>query len=105
MELEIGNKNLSRESNVKYLGIYIDEHLNWKEHISITSKKVSKNIGILSKIRHFVSQKILTSLYYSLIYPFFYIWLNYLGKYLPHYLKPHYLFTKKSSTYYDLLEF
>ena len=68
--LAIGNNQLTKESNVKYLGVYIDSHLNWKKHISLTSKKISRNIGILTKVRHFVSQKVLTSLYYAFVYPF-----------------------------------
>ena len=32
--------------------------------------KLSKTVGILSKVRHFVDNHILVMLYYSLIYPF-----------------------------------
>ena len=32
--------------------------------------KLSKTVGILSKVRHFVNKHILVMLYYSLIYPF-----------------------------------
>ena len=44
--------------------------LNWKEHIKQLSKKISRGIGLLSKLRHYVSKCILIQLYYSLIYPF-----------------------------------
>ena len=33
--------------------------------------KIKRNIGIISKIRHYVDQKILINLYHTLIYPFF----------------------------------
>jgi hypothetical protein len=38
----------------------------------IISQKIYiyKNIGILSKLRYYVDTKILTNLYYALIYPF-----------------------------------
>ena len=36
----------------KCLGVYIDEHLTWVEHVSHISKKIAKNISILSRIRH-----------------------------------------------------
>ena len=55
---------------VKYLGLTIDCHLNWKKHVHEVSKKISRGIGILSKLRHFVIDDILTQLYYSLVYPF-----------------------------------
>ena len=34
------------------------------------SKKISRGIGILSKLRHFVTDDIFTQLYYSLVCPF-----------------------------------
>ena len=43
---------------VKYLGILIDIQLSFKFHIDELSKKVSKSIGILFKLRHFVTTKI-----------------------------------------------
>ena len=58
------------ENSITYLGIIIDSHLTWKSWVSYISKKIKRNIGILSKIRHYVNLKTLTKLYYSLIYPF-----------------------------------
>ena len=55
---------------VKYLGILIDSSLGWKFHIDSICKKIKKSIGILSKLRYFVSLKILVNLYFALIYPF-----------------------------------
>ena len=59
-----------QEKYVKYLGIYIDSHLNWKIHVHNISKKVKRSIGILSKVQYYVILEILLQLYYSLIYPF-----------------------------------
>ena len=41
-----------------------------KKHVHEVSKKISRGIGILSKLRHFVTDDILIQLYYSLVYPF-----------------------------------
>ena len=46
----------------------VDCHLNWKHHISIVSKKVSRSIGIMYRIRKYVDLHVLKSVYYSLIY-------------------------------------
>jgi len=54
---------------VKYLGL-IDSNLNWKKHTHEIGKKISRGIGILSKLTHFVTIDILNQLYYSLVYPF-----------------------------------
>ena len=47
-----------------------DHHLKWKTHISNVAKKIKRNIGAISKVRHFVCSDILVNLYYSLVYPF-----------------------------------
>ena len=38
MKIEIDGKTLNQYKIVKYLGIIIDCHLNWKEHIQQPSK-------------------------------------------------------------------
>ena len=43
--------NLEHRENVKYLGVMIDDHLSWKHHINYVALKISRNIGILSKLR------------------------------------------------------
>ena len=58
------------ENSIKYLGIMIDSHLNWKSQVNYISEKIKRNIGILFKLHHYVNLKTLTNLYYSLIYPF-----------------------------------
>ena len=70
INLKINNQTLMHENSIKYLGIMIDSHLNWKSQVCYISKKIKRNIGILSKIRHYVNLKTLTNLYYSLTYPF-----------------------------------
>ena len=54
----------------KFLGIYIDETLNWKSRISHVSKKIAKSIGIIYRSRYLLSVKTKLSLYYTLVYPY-----------------------------------
>ena len=68
--LQIYDKPLQREFFIKYLGLMIDSHLNWKEHVNCIVKKIRRGIGILSKIRHYVSHETLLSIYYALLHPF-----------------------------------
>lgn len=70
LNLNISDKQLKREYCIKYLGIMIDCNLSWKKQVDCVLKKIRRSIGILSKIRHYVSQKILVSLYYALVSPF-----------------------------------
>ena len=72
MKIEIDGKTINEHKSVKYLGILIDCHLNWKEHIQQLSKKISRGIGVLCKIRHYVNVKILVQLYHAIILSFFF---------------------------------
>ena len=57
---------------MKYLGINIDENLNWKQKISDIAIKLNKANGILSKLRHFIGRKTLKSIYHALFEPHLY---------------------------------
>ena len=65
--------DFKRKDQVKYLliGVIIDQHLSWKHHISYIALKISRNIGIISRLRHFVPLKTLLSIYNSLISPIY----------------------------------
>ena len=53
-------------SYVKYLSIFIDSKRTWKHHISFISSKISRSLGILTRLRHFVPTGTLLSEYRSL---------------------------------------
>ena len=55
---------------MKYLGILIVKNLNWKVHIDLIALKISKAIGMIAKLRHFVPLSVLVKLYHSLISPY-----------------------------------
>ena len=55
---------------IKYLGIMIDDCVSWKYHISYICSQISRNIGIISKLRHYLSIKQRKQIYYNLIYPY-----------------------------------
>ena len=46
---------------LKYLGILIDKNLNTKAHIDLIALKISKTIGVIAKLRHFVPFLLLSS--------------------------------------------
>ncbi len=39
---------------LNFLGLTINEHLNWKSHIDKLANKISKTMGVLNKLKHFV---------------------------------------------------
>ena len=54
---------------VKYLGITINNRLNFEEHINALATKISRSIGILRKILRILPVSALRHLYYSMIHP------------------------------------
>ena len=58
------NKYVSLESKVyvKYLGVLIDQNLSWKYHIDSIVTKISKNVGLIAKLRHSVPRPILLNI-------------------------------------------
>ena len=57
-------------SHTQFLGVIIDNKINWNEHIKYTCKKISKSVGIFWKIKNKMNKKTLINLYYTFIYPF-----------------------------------
>ena len=66
----INRQAIQQKDYVKYLGVLIDSKLSFKQHITVITKKISRAIGLLYKLRHYVTRKVLIMMYYSLIYPF-----------------------------------
>ena len=67
-ELLINNNRIDRVNSTKFLGIILNEHLSWENHINIIENKISKNSGLIYKAQHLLSKANLLSLYYSFIH-------------------------------------
>jgi len=63
-------KFINIETHGKFLGVIIDNKLNYRNHISFICNKLSKTAGILNKIKNIVPIDIMIQLYYSLAYPY-----------------------------------
>ena len=68
--LTVANVHLEKSFCVKYLGVFIDCHLTWHDHIDYICGKISKNINIMVNLKYYVSKATLISVYYSFIYPY-----------------------------------
>ena len=64
----MNKKAIAQKDNVKYLGVLIDQHLRWNYHVSNISKKISRGVGILTKLRNFMDTDLLKTIYYCLVY-------------------------------------
>ena len=58
--------NLECKDYVKYLGVLIDCSLSWKFHIEHIVIKISRLVGIIAKLRHFVPRNTLLRIYHIL---------------------------------------
>lgn len=67
--ITINDQQLNQETSSKFLGIQIDENLNWLKHINVVSSKVLKIIGILYRLKNQLPCNLLRTIYYSLILP------------------------------------
>ena len=66
LKIKIDGKKLIPSNYVKYLGILIDCHLNWHAHENELLSRLSRAIGMLCKIRHFVNHKTLCMIYHGI---------------------------------------
>lgn len=69
-KLMINEVEIERVSTIKFLGVVIDNNLNWKPHISYIKNKISKSVAILYKVKDFLNEKSLYTLYCSLVLPY-----------------------------------
>ena len=69
IKLCLQGKQITQVSTIKFLGVMIDDELNWKANISFISGKISRAIGVIIKTRNLGKEAPL-SLYYTLIYPY-----------------------------------
>ena len=52
-DLKIGSKNIEKTSSIKFLGVMLDEHISWNDHIKTVESKLAKNIGLLNRVLTF----------------------------------------------------
>ena len=69
-QIILENNVLEQVDNTKFLGVYIDQHLEWKTHVNFIAAKISKSVGLLYKAKYYLPSKSLLTLYYAFIYPY-----------------------------------
>ena len=70
-DVRINNQSIERVSEFNFLGLTIDEHLNWNAHIQKISNKIAKSIGIINRLKRYLPLSILRTLYNALVLPHF----------------------------------
>lgn len=66
-KIKIDNQEIKCVDSFNLLGITVNKHMTWKNHIDKISTKISRTIGILNRLKHFLPTHIKISIYNSLI--------------------------------------
>ena len=53
----IQNVPINRVIHLKYLGVVIDQHLDWAKHIDCIGKIISKDIYLMKRIRPYITEQ------------------------------------------------
>ena len=69
LKLKFNGKRLYQTSSVKCLGIKIDQYLNWQDHINNSAIKLNIANARLYKVRQFVNERTLISIYHTILIP------------------------------------
>ena len=70
IHIAINGAKINQVYKAKFLGVVIDDKLNWSDHIKYVVQKISKGIGIIIKARKYFNQDTLLSLYNTMVLPF-----------------------------------
>ena len=68
--VSINGVDINRVHVTKFIGVHIDCHLNWSDHINLTKNKISKNVSVMYRVKHLLNSSALSSLYCTLIMPY-----------------------------------
>ena len=67
--VKIGDENIEYKKSLKFLGLIIDENLNWHDHIHYTKNKISKITYSIKMIKHTLPLQNIKTLYETLVQP------------------------------------
>ena len=71
LELKLCGQHIECVRQFVFLGITIHETLNWDRYIDKIANKISRTLGVMNKLKHFLPKYTLKIMYSSLIAPHF----------------------------------
>ena len=64
--ITLNGVNLERVHTTKFLGVLINENLDWSAHANHVCNKISRSTAILAKLKHYLPKYVLLTIYTSL---------------------------------------
>ena len=66
-KLVMANAEIHRKTEARFLGVIVDEKLNWTRHIMSLKSKMSKYVGIMYKIKNLLPSQIRLQIFHSFV--------------------------------------
>ena len=51
----LNHSYINRVESTKFLGVFIDEHISWNSHLLYINKIISRNVGVIYKLKYIIS--------------------------------------------------
>ena len=67
----ISGEDISIIEHTKYLGLQVDQHMNWENHTNHVIKKISRALNMIQLAKNFLPLAALQTLYKSIVEPYF----------------------------------
>ena len=66
-ELAINNTIIERVKEFDFLGLTLNENMDWSSHCHKIANKISRILGVMDRLKHYLPTSVLTTIYNSLI--------------------------------------
>ena len=66
LNFRLSGQKITPTTHTKYLGIILDQHFLWDQHLKMLKKKLSRANGLLAKARYYTSTNLLRTLYFAI---------------------------------------
>ena len=66
--LKVENESIPRSKHVKYIGLILDEQLNWSQHIKELCASLTRYFSIFYNIRKHINKSLARTIYYTCIH-------------------------------------
>ena len=80
LQLNIGKCCIKPDTEIKFLGVILDDKLSWNSQVKNLLVKMKRNLGLLSRGRNLLSKQGLKNVYYEHIFSHMSQLYIYLGK-------------------------
>ena len=70
-DIVLGDNKINKVSNETFLGVALDEQLNWHDRVSTQCAKISKNLALLRMAKKYMTENTLDTMYNAFVLPHF----------------------------------